>query len=120
MTRPASRRVVSFARVRAAAFIVLALFLAALSSGAPELIALALGDEHTPCATPCDLSGKDGDCSPVCHSGACARLAPAFVPIIAVVCLGPAVSLLSSGVPASASVSPSSGVVDGVFHPPRV
>lgn len=120
MTRAASRRVIPFARVRATAFIALAVFLAILSSGAPELVERAVGDEHTPCATPCDSSGKDGDCSPVCHSGACARLAPAFVPVVAILALVPAVSLLPTGVPASALVPPSSGVVDGVFHPPRV
>lgn len=100
----------------------LALLLVMISAGVPELIEIAVGAEEAPCSTPCDLADNDNRCSPLCHAGACAKLASASIPAI-VFLLEQDDTVDFSDVRRSLlgeyALSASPGVADAVFHPPR-
>lgn len=106
-------------RARHQATLAVTLLLAIVVAGVPELVEQVLDEEPTPCAAPCDLAGKDGSCSPVCHSGACARVVATMIPVVL------AIETIELDAPearpvATVGVMASSGVIDDVFHPPRV
>jgi hypothetical protein len=84
------------------------------------LLAVALGLEEPPCSSPCDESGDDNRCSPICHAGACAKLAHASVPMMVVLEQTPVLAFTqTSPLLGESTLTPSSGVADSVFHPPR-
>ncbi len=97
--------------VRAAAVVALAL----LASGAPQFVLAAVGGE-VDCSSDCAGSVGGKQCPPTCTSGSCAKTVVTVVP-----------SLVEAPVPpgeptplcSDASEQLSSGIVQGVFHPPK-
>lgn len=104
-------------------FAALALFLATVSAGVPELIEIACGVEEAPCSSPCDQAGDDNRCSPLCHAGACAKIAATSISSVVLLVEHqdmPDLSDEDDALTVERSLAPPSGVAESIFHPPRV
>jgi hypothetical protein len=98
--------------------------LALLLSGVPHGVVLLVTGENEHCSTPCSSADDDGDCSPVCMTGQCAKI-PVATPVPMVLARLEVIGgeIIPSGELAHAPVArlggAAVGVVDGIFHPPR-
>ena len=105
--------------------VLFALLLAVCISGAPRAIAAGIVGDEPPCCPDGDPDvdqghdGDDDDCSPLCATGACAKVMPSVPTPQALLVTGFDEQL----VPDAVDERPAEPVPDGhgadVFHPPR-
>lgn len=94
----------------------LAIGLALLASGAPTVIADALGPCTECCASSCDGSFGGDSCPPNCTSGGCARGHLTLVPTSTV--LVAPLPPLAAALPSERELATDGAAAD-IFHPPR-
>lgn len=94
--------------------ILVVLAISALTSGIPDVVAAAVGDDC--CTESCDGPGGER-CPPNCDSGSCAKVQASLGAVLAP-CLDPRPAGVRSILVALASPELPL-VVAGVFHPPR-
>lgn len=100
----------------------LAVVLAVLLSGVPRGAALIVNGDKEHCFTPCTSGDDDGDCSPVCTTGQCAKVlaaTPAATALVAFEFRGSEIIPTQELAPVEQPGSAAVGVVSGIFHPPR-
>jgi hypothetical protein len=106
---------VRFARRRCLLRLAVVVGLALVASGVPSVILAAEAGADADCSSGCDtLPG--GDCPPNCSSGPCARIVPSLASVaFEVPAHASEPTRVGEGVPERLA----SGVVRGVFRPPR-